>query len=521
MEVIDIGLNDLEPITLDFDDPKPLNLGSSGSQFGIELLMNDKKRPSSGITTTIDLGDLDNLENELNELSGTKSGFSASNSASSTSSNSSSSSSSSSASNTKTLSGIASDFFGFTKAPTENSGSGPSVSFADDSKTDSKVGSATVDSMGSAKTWDGFSKMNEMPSHNAGSDSSRMSEREKRRKKRAMIKKLEEWHDKGLLKSSSRFTMDSNYEEVEDEYETALEDKRKKDGVKLQGWWFTTFVNTIEYANTAFNPFDINLDGWGEQVSEDLESYDEIFGELYEKYKGGKMAPELSLLLRLGFSASVVHFTNKALSSSVPGFNDVIRQSPELMRAFTNATVNTMSQSSPGFAFANTLMQEQGNKPRGPPPPMPVETKNQPPPHRPGSMVFTDPRNDIQAARGTMFRESGIDMNQPGLSVNQPQTQVPSFQNMALPPQPPRPEQQPTTLRTEMRGPQNTDIDDILAGLKTRSVNIHEQPSTPNFTEENDSMISVTSLKDMQNSSMPKRSRRKQRSDKNTVSLDI
>jgi hypothetical protein len=514
MEVIDIGLNDLEPITLDFDDSKSLNLGgsSSGSQFGIELLMNDKKRGGSGGTTTIDLGDLDNLENELNELSGSKSASSESSSASSSAS--SSTSSSAGSSNTKTLSGLASDFFGFSKAPTET-GSGPSVSFADDTKTDSKVGSATVDSMGSAKTWDGFSKMNEMPSHNAGSDSSRMSEREKRRKKRAMIKKLEEWHDKGLLKSSSRFTMDSNYEEVEDEYETALEDKRKKDGVKLQGWWFTTFVNTIEYANTAFNPFDINLDGWGEQVSEDLESYDEIFGELYEKYKGGKMAPELSLLLRLGFSASVVHFTNKALSSSVPGFNDVIRQSPELMRAFTNATVNTMSQSSPGFAFANTLMQEQGNKPRGPPPPMPVETKNQPPPHRPGSMVFTDPRNDIQAARGTMFRESGVDMNQPGISVNQSQPPVPAFQNMALPPQPPKPEQQPTTLRPEMRGPQNTDIDDILAGLKPRSVAM----STP--TEENDSMISVTSLKDMQNSSMPKRSRRKQRSDKNTISLDI
>jgi len=34
-------------------------------------------------------------------------------------------------------------------------------------------------------------------------------------------------------------------------------------------------------------------------------------------------------------------------------------------------------------------------------------------------------------------------------------------------------------------------------------------------------MISITSLKDMQNNNMPKRSRRKQRSDKNTISLDI
>jgi hypothetical protein len=121
-----------------------------------------------------------------------------------------------------------------------------------------------------------------------------------------------------------------------------------------------TFVNSVEYANVAFNPFDINLDGWGEQISEDIDSYEEIFSELHKKYKGGKLSPEISLLLRLGFSAAVVNFTNKALSSATPAFNDVIKQSPELMKMFTNATVNSMSQQSPGFAFANNMMNEQG-----------------------------------------------------------------------------------------------------------------------------------------------------------------
>jgi hypothetical protein len=289
--------------------------------------------------------------------------------------------------------------------------------------------------------------------------------------------------------------MDSPYEEVEDEYETAMEDKRKKDSIKLQGWWFMTFVNSVEYANAAFNPFDLNLDGWGEQVSEDIDSYEEIFAELHEKYKGGKMAPELSLLLRLGFSAAVVNFTNKALSSATPGFNDVIRQSPELMKAFTNATVNSMSQQSPGFAFANNLMQEQSNKPRGPPPPAPVETKSMPPPQRP-SMQFTSNRPDINAGRGAMFREEGVDVNNQFADLNR---------------------EEPKPQRPEMRGPQNTDIDNILSGLKTRTVNIHE--SAP--AQEDDSMISISSLKDAQNATMPKRSRRKQRSDKNTISLDI
>ena len=89
---------------------------------------------------------------------------------------------------------------------------------------------------------------------------------------------------------------------------------------------------SLEYGNAVFNPFDLNLDGWGEQVSEDIDSYEEIFAELHDKYKGGKMAPELSLLLRIGFSAAVLNFSNKALSTATPGFNDVIKQSPELMK---------------------------------------------------------------------------------------------------------------------------------------------------------------------------------------------
>jgi hypothetical protein len=349
-----------------------------------------------------------------------------------------------------------------------------------------------------------------------------------------MLKKLEEWQAKGLLGNNySHLNLDSPYEEIEDEYETALEDKRKKDSIKLQGWWFMTFVNSIEYANAAFNPFDINLDGWGEQIAEDIDSYDEIFTELHEKYKGGKMAPELSLLLRLGFSAAVVNFTNKALSSATPGFNDVIKQSPELMKMFTNATVNTMSQKSPGFGFANNMLNtpDKINTSFGPPP-APMETKNQPPPQRPGStMNFTQApsnRQDLNTARGSMFREEGVDLNNQYGSLNSSSS---ISKPLNIPPAPPSHASQIPAPRAEMRGPQNVDIDNILSGLKTRNINIHEntRPETPQGMggvtasyQEDDSMISISSLKEMQNTNMPKRSnRRKNKSDKNVISFDI
>jgi len=469
MEVIDLGaLNEIE----DLPSVHPSRSGSSLGN-GIELLMNENKMPSTNVD--LNLGELNNLESELNELSGHTTPTPSQ--------------------DTKSVSGITSNLFGFGKT--------------EDEPSDSHLGKATSESNGVNKTWDGFSKMNEMPLDDDIKVNTTMSDREKRRKKRAMLKKLDDWYEKGAIKHNSRFTLDSDFDEIEDEYETALEDKRKKDSVKLQGWWFMTFINSMEYANTVFNPFDLNLDGWGEQVNEDIDSYEELFMELHDKYKGGKLAPEISLLLRVGFSAAVLNFSNKALSSATPAFNDVIKQSPELMKMFTNATVNSMSEQSPGFAMANNLMQENDNRPRGPPPPASVETQNLPPQARPG-MVYTNnaPANrpDINASRGTMFREEGVNM-QSEQNFNEP------VKSMRPPPQ-----------RQEMKGPQSSDIDNILSGLKTRNVNIHENApmqSSQVMSADEDSVISISSLKDIQNSNMPKRSRKKNTSNKNTISLDI
>ena len=477
-----INLNEIDA------EPIEINLGGANSKptvnfgDGIELLMNDKKRTSSSDKLNVDIGDLDNLEKELNHLS--------------------TPAHQQSDEGTKSLSGLTGDLFGlggFSNVDDEIKLETEKINI-DIEPIDSNLGSATRDSIGVTKTWDGFTKMNEVP--HAPPPVNNMSDREKRRKKRAMLKKMEEWSDKGHFKMNN-LSMDSSYEEIEDEYETILDEKRKKDSIKLQGWWFMTFVNSIEYANAAFNPFDLNLDGWGEQISEDIDSYDEIFGELHEKYKGGKMAPELSLLLRVGFSAAVLNFSNKALSSATPAFNDVIKQNPDLMRMFTDATVDTMSQQSPGFGFANNIVQEQMNKPRGPPPPAPVETKSQPPPSRPG-MTFTETpsnRPDINAGRGAMFREQGVEINKNASSVNEAQTKS-------------------IRPRAEMKGPQNSDIDDILSGLKTRNVDIQKQNSQE--SKNNESLVSVSSLRDLDNANVPSKSnKRRNRSDKNVISLDI
>ena len=68
MEFIDIGLNDLEPISINLDradhPSSKVNFGP-----GIELLMNGKSRGATTDNVRLDMGDLDKLEEEMNELS--------------------------------------------------------------------------------------------------------------------------------------------------------------------------------------------------------------------------------------------------------------------------------------------------------------------------------------------------------------------------------------------------------------------------------------------------------------------
>jgi len=461
MEAID--LTDFEPINISLGGMETSKSTSSLGE-GMELLMNDKKSNDTS-KTKIDLGELDKLEEELNDLSSIniQTDYSSGNP------------DLKKVDTNNSFGGFAKSMFGMN----ENKNVEPVTG------NDSKLGSSTAESMGTqSKTWDGFTKLSGMGGDSKPSSSNNMTDREKRRKKRMMLKHLDDWHEKGIIKNMSKLTLESNYDEIEDEYEGALDDKRKRDSVKIQQNWLITMVNTIEYGNSMFDPFGVSLDGWGESISEDVDSYNEIFEELHEKYKGGKMSPELSLLLRLGFSASVVHFSNKALSTAAPGFNDVIKQSPELMRMFTDATINSMKETAPGMSFASELLQQ--NKPgTNNPPPAAVRTRDQAPPQRPG-MNFTSNDNSVGS---TMFRESGVNVNSQA-SVNEP------------------------SVRPEMSGPRNTDINDILSGLKTKKVDIRSD------AKDNDSVVSISSIKDMSETILPKKSSRR-KSDKNVVSLDI
>ena len=165
-----------------------------------------------------------------------------------------------------------------------------------------------------------------------------------------LICKFERLRDKGV-RIPKNFNMASDYDEMKYEYDRLVYQRKMENSVKMQRQMLVTFCTGAEFLNNKFDPFDIQLDGWSEHVHESQHDYDDIFEELYDKYKDkASMAPEIRLIFTVCASAFMFHLSNTMFKSSLPGMDDIMKQNPELMRQFANAAMNTMGQEQPGFS---------------------------------------------------------------------------------------------------------------------------------------------------------------------------
>ena len=485
----DIDINNINNLKLSIendsdnetDTTKPsVNFGS-----GIELLMNDKNINEKKSSQNIEVDDITKLEDELNDLS-----------------------------TTDTVSKekkIFTNIFGNEK----NNGDTIKIVTENNSNKEASLGKSTS-KLNENKTWDGFGKFNNIPTNiDNVNKKPELSQEDVMREKFKYIRKLEELEKKGIS-ISKRYNMDSELQEMIGEYETIISEKERSNAVKFQGKMLMACITGIEFLNNKFDPFDIKLEGWGEQINENIDEYDEIFGELHEKYKSkAKMSPELKLLFQLGGSAMMVHMSNTLFKSAMPGMDDIMRQNPELMKQFTQAAVNTMGQTNPGFGgFMNNVFQSRQNgvgsganpgfgapdyyNREMPPtvnigPPLePTETKL---PERSQRQQNMYNRPDIMSARGVSLDN---------------ERKIYEDENII------RPEMKGPSKGVELNSKQR-EIQNILGGLKPKQqINVNENNES--------STISIEDLKELTGAKIPK-SKRRQKSDKskdvNIVSLDI
>jgi len=258
----------------------------------------------------------------------------------------------------------------------------------------------------------------------------KLSPEEERKKKIDLINKLNRLESKGYT-LTKRYTMDNTVEEIQLEYDRLVDAKNLEASLRFQRQCLMGVATGAEFLNSKFNPFDWELDGWSESVHENIEDFDEVFEELYDKYKGrGNMPPEAKLLMSLVGSGFMFHMSNSFFRSKMNNVDptDIFKNNPQLAKQFAAAAAQ---QAGPGFGnFMGAAMNVPQQMPQGmqmpqqmPQQQMPQQMQQQP--QGPGAFY--------QASNGMM-----------------PPQQMP--QSMAS--------IQPMAQRREMKGPSG--VDDIL-----------------------------------------------------------
>lgn len=221
------------------------------------------------------------------------------------------------------------------------------IESSESSKSTSSVRRSSSSSVSSSKSKDRYTSFNntspKAPSSNptftppkvSHSATAEMSPHEIRMKKIELLRRLAEIKQKGYSLSKD-YDFNSSLADMEYEYELLKSFADKRNGVKMYKNILLNGVSLIEWLNDKYDPFDFHLQGWGEHMSVEVDSYDEVLEELYEKYKGTgkKMPPEVKLLLLLVASGAAFHFSKS--QSSVPGLDQILSKNPELVSKLLN-----------------------------------------------------------------------------------------------------------------------------------------------------------------------------------------
>lgn len=145
------------------------------------------------------------------------------------------------------------------------------------------------------------------------------------------IYQLGKFQKKGI-QVNRRFSMEHPLEEIRGEYFRIKKENDTDAGVNYcrQGLMFA--ISTIEMANGKFK-IGGRLDGWSQNVMAGIDSYDDVFEELYDKYYSEmKMSPEIKLISMIAGSAFMVHLQN-----SMSGLGSM----PEVQRDMEGPKIDT------------------------------------------------------------------------------------------------------------------------------------------------------------------------------------
>jgi hypothetical protein len=262
----------------------------------------------------------------------------------------------------------------------------------------------------------GFQVPGSQSGSGSGAQAPELTYEQRRERKINALASLRRLEEAGYLPSGDKkFSFTSDLAEIEDTVERLKLQRDLDSSIKVQRKFLVGFANVVEFVcSTEYNIFDLKLEGWSDSIFENITDYDEVFEELYYKYKDSvAVMPEIKLVMMVGGSAMMFHMSRELFSktsSKVPGFDEVMARDPDLRRKYTDVAA--------GIA-----------KDRG----MPMPSK---------------------ADGGAGFLKDMMNNFKPGRSPSQQQQQQPQMQ------------QRPNISRSRVPMNEPDDIDGLLGSLK-------------------------------------------------------
>lgn len=149
-------------------------------------------------------------------------------------------------------------------------------------------------------------------------------------KKIELLKKLLDLKEKGF-KLTKTYDFNSSLEEMEYEYEVLKRYADKRNGLKIARNLLINSVSILEFMNNTYNPIDFQLEGWAEHTQVEIDNYDNVLEELWEKYKitGRRFSPEIKLIFMLTASAAAYHFTKSHTQNT--SFEQAVKNNPSML----------------------------------------------------------------------------------------------------------------------------------------------------------------------------------------------
>ena len=143
---------------------------------------------------------------------------------------------------------------------------------------------------------------------------------------------------------SKDYTINSDLEEIEMEVRFHTENEQKRVSVGFAKDGLLKACQFFEIMNNTFDPFGINLKGWHGQMNSNIDNYDSVFEELYEKYKNyiGRVEPEYKLMYMIFGSAASFHYSKQFVDQF--GLDKVLDKNPELLQKIQANIASTMEK---------------------------------------------------------------------------------------------------------------------------------------------------------------------------------